>query len=845
MTLAVALGVVTASAATDYGISVNGTAVKSDKLSFSTGGGTVNYNVSSNTLTISAVSFSRSGEALKVSYNTNRSGTLKIVFSGSCQLVSTGNDCLILEDDVDFTVSGATTLGTTSGGKCGVHIKESTTAEFAGSGTLVIAATDGYAVSGDADDEWAFFKIAACDLRGQRGNLVKLGKVRVTPVSTSVERSTIISLLPTKSSSYPHVQSVDAWDLVTNVHVASPAGMTTSSLTYSSNYNKEFVISDERNDPQYTAIGNFQYGTATFNGTNVAVLVKPTVSFKESAPTYIEVPGFVTIGGSLRPVTVNNYAFQYMTTVGTIRYNYGVMLIQSNAMYGCRGLNRIYLPNSLKKFGDYAFSGIGNSSSALSVCWSALDPSAASWASTSFNHSSSSLKFYFPTQGAYYKAYNNTNLKNYVTLSSVHDYVSCSDANSDGYYYVFTKGLYPGEACEMGLVGTDKTSIYLTSANTSAKKDGRTYTCTNIVDEAFSSRTSITSVNINYSGLKEIGSEAFYGCTGLTSLSFTDVGVTRIGQWAFHGCTGLTTLTIPSSLKKIDGGAFYGCTSLTSVTWNALDCEGTTLQVNRPFEGCIAIKTLTFGSSVYGIPALLCMDGFKQVTTFTVPESVTKVGEGAFRNMTALTSVNWNAASCADLADGASWWFQGCTSLTRMSFGNNVLRIPKRICAGVTSLRTLYMMSKVQEIGDEAFYNCNQLTDLELYGDLQKIGTGAFRDCSGLKTISAHILYPQDLTYGDNIFDGVDKLVCNLWVPYGTLSYYKRTYPWSEFYIMHMMGDSPLGDLNGDGLVNTGDVSELYQALLAGSTEGLYDLNFDGSVNTGDVSTLYKIILGS
>lgn len=52
------------------------------------------------------------------------------------------------------------------------------------------------------------------------------------------------------------------------------------------------------------------------------------------------------------------------------------------------------------------------------------------------------------------------------------------------------------------------------------------------------------------------------------------------------------------------------------------------------------------------------------------------------------------------------------------------------------------------------------------------------------------------------------------------------------------------GDINGDGQVNTGDVSELYRALLSGSTDSKYDLNGDGSVNTGDVSALYKIILG-
>ncbi len=52
-----------------------------------------------------------------------------------------------------------------------------------------------------------------------------------------------------------------------------------------------------------------------------------------------------------------------------------------------------------------------------------------------------------------------------------------------------------------------------------------------------------------------------------------------------------------------------------------------------------------------------------------------------------------------------------------------------------------------------------------------------------------------------------------------------------------------LGDLNGDGFVNTGDVSVLYQAIVSGSTDALYDLNGDGNVNTGDVSMLYSLII--
>lgn len=53
------------------------------------------------------------------------------------------------------------------------------------------------------------------------------------------------------------------------------------------------------------------------------------------------------------------------------------------------------------------------------------------------------------------------------------------------------------------------------------------------------------------------------------------------------------------------------------------------------------------------------------------------------------------------------------------------------------------------------------------------------------------------------------------------------------------------GDLNGDGNVNTGDISELYRALMNGINDPKYDLNGDGNVNAGDVSELYLIILGN
>ncbi|MBP5257354.1 MAG: dockerin type I repeat-containing protein [Prevotella sp.] len=56
------------------------------------------------------------------------------------------------------------------------------------------------------------------------------------------------------------------------------------------------------------------------------------------------------------------------------------------------------------------------------------------------------------------------------------------------------------------------------------------------------------------------------------------------------------------------------------------------------------------------------------------------------------------------------------------------------------------------------------------------------------------------------------------------------------------------GDINGDGVVNTGDVTILYNVIFGTDTttdQSVGDLNNDGNVNTGDVTVLYNIIFGT
>ena len=160
-----------------------------------------------------------------------------------------------------------------------------------------------------------------------------------------------------------------------------------------------------------------------------------------------------------------------------------------------------------------------------------------------------------------------------------------------------------------------------------------------------------------------IGWYAFSGCTSLTNIAIPD-RVISIGWYAFLGCTSLTSITIPDSVTSIGEGAFAYCTELVNITV----ADGNTKYHSA--GNCLIeteSKTLIAGCKNSIIPAdgsvmsigSFAFSGYTELTSVTIPDSVTSIGESAFYFCYRLTNITFNGTmeEWNVISKGTNWNF--------------------------------------------------------------------------------------------------------------------------------------------------------------------------------------------
>ena len=268
---------------------------------------------------------------------------------------------------------------------------------------------------------------------------------------------------------------------------------------------------------------------------------------------------------------------------------------------------------------------------------------------------------------------------------------------------------------------------------------------TSIGDEVFNGCKSLQFITIPNS-VTSIGNRAFSGCKSLQSITIPN-SVTSIGDKAFSGCYSLQRVTIPNSVKSIGDEAFSWCSSLQSVTIpNSVTKIG-----DYAFSVCYSLQSITIPNSVRNIgnnAFYLCnicfficnstyfqnddvclfnkdktaiVSRIKDCVNYIIPNSVTKIGDGAF-------------------------W--GCKSLQNVTIPNSVTSIGDGAFSSCSSLQSVTIPNSVTSIGDDAFGSCYSLQSVTIPNSVTKIGDDAFCCCTHLDELSR--LRLKELNYTQN-----------------------------------------------------------------------------------------------
>ena len=199
-------------------------------------------------------------------------------------------------------------------------------------------------------------------------------------------------------------------------------------------------------------------------------------------------------------------------------------------------------------------------------------------------------------------------------------------------------------------------------------------------------------------------------------------------------------------VKAIGRYAFYGCSDLTSVTIpNSVTSIG-----SSAFYGCSGLTSVTIPNSVTSIGSSAFED-CSGLTSVTIPNSVTSIGSSAFEDCSGLTSVTI-PNSVTRIDDHA---FHGCSGLTSVTIPNSVTSIGYSAFYGCSSLTSITIPNSVTRIDYEAFSGCSSLTSVTIPNSVTSIGSSTFYGCSGLTSVTI----PNSVTsIGYSAFYGCSSL---------------------------------------------------------------------------------------
>lgn len=228
-----------------------------------------------------------------------------------------------------------------------------------------------------------------------------------------------------------------------------------------------------------------------------------------------------------------------------------------------------------------------------------------------------------------------------------------------------------------------------------------------LVDKSYSGQLvipeTVTHNGVTYP-VKVIFTQAFKDCTGLTSVVIGDA-VTQIFQGAFNGCSGLESVFLGKSVINIREEAFYGCSSLAEFTipeW--VNIIGQSVYENTAWYNSLSDGLVIKDNVLFGYK------GNKPEGELVIQDGIRVVAGGAFKHCPALTSIVFPNTL---LSIGDAAFFQ--SHITTLTIPNSVSYIGEQAFQGCLYLKSITLPASLEEIDFWAFRNCESLEDIYSY----------------------------------------------------------------------------------------------------------------------------------